>query len=114
MGLKKQRMDGILLREISDIIQFSIKDPNIGFVTVTDVDVTGDLSIARVYITTLGKSGNTEKALEALQHAKGHIRSELSKRLSIRKCPDIQFKADTSLEHGNHIAQVLKELKETE
>lgn len=111
MAVKKERLAGIIRREVSDIIQFSLKDPNVGFVTVTDVDVTGDLSIAKVYVTILGKKGKEKEALEQLKHAKGFIRTELGKRLTVRKCPDLIFVLDTSLEQGNRINQLIQDMK---
>ena len=111
MAVKKERLAGIIRREVSDIIQFSLKDPNVGFVTVTDVDVTGDLSIAKVYVTFLGKKGRENYFLEHLKKAKGFIRSELGKRLTVRKCPDLIFVLDTSLETGNRINELINNMK---
>lgn len=111
MAVKKERLAGIIRREVSDIIQFSLKDPNVGFVTVTDVDVTGDLSIAKVYVTIMGKKGKEQEALEHLKHAKGFIRTELGKRLTVRKCPDLIFVLDTSLETGNRINELINNIK---
>ncbi|MDD6467047.1 MAG: 30S ribosome-binding factor RbfA [Erysipelotrichaceae bacterium] len=110
MAIKQDRLSGIIRREVSDIIQFELKNKNTGLVTVTDVSVTGDLSIAKVYVTILGK--NHEEGLEQLKRAKGFIRSMLGKRLSIRKCPDLIFVLDTSLETGNRIQQLIQEVKD--
>lgn len=112
MNIKQERLNGIIQREVSDIIQFSLKNPHLGLVTVTDVDVTGDYSLARIYVTLMGQRGSQQQCLQELQKAKGFIRSELGKRLTIRKCPDLKFQLDDSLKTGNRIEALLKDIKE--
>ena len=118
MSIKQERVAGIIRKEISELIQFSVKDPQVGFVTITDVKVTADLSIAKVYVTFLGKEARNEAGLKALNRSKGYLRSELAKRLSIRKCPELIFLHDDALATGNRIEKLLfdinKELKEKE
>ena len=82
MILKKDKMNGIIQRELSQIIQVEVRDPKIGFCTITAVDMTTDLSIAKVYVTFLGKDFDTHKGMEALNRSKGFIRSLLAKRLT--------------------------------
>jgi len=110
MVMKKEKMNNIIQRELSDIIHNEVKDPKVGFCTVTDVDVTNDLSIARVYVSFLNK--NRKKGLEALDRSKGFIRSLLARRLTVRKCPELQFILDTSLEYGNKIESIINELNQ--
>lgn len=110
MVLKKDKMNNIIQRELSSILQTEVRDPEIGFVTITDVDTTTDLSIAKVYVSFLNK--NTKKSMEALERSKGFIRSILAKRLTIRKCPELIFVHDTSLEYGNKIESIIKDLQE--
>lgn len=118
MSIKQERVAGIIKKEISELIQFNLKDPHVGFVTITDVSVTADLSIAKIYVTFLGKEARNEAGLKALNRSKGYLRSELAKRLSIRKCPELIFLHDDALEKGNRIERILydinKELKEKE
>ena len=101
MSVKQERVAQIILKDVTDIIQFSLKDPNVGFVTITDVQVTNDYSYATIYVSFLGKEERKQAGLKALNRAKGFIRSELGKRLSIRKVPDLIFKLDDSLEKAN-------------
>lgn len=108
MVLKKDKMNNIVLRELSSILQIEVKDPSIGFCTITAVDITSDLSIAKVYVSFLNK--NTKKSMEALERSKGFIRSILAKRLTIRKCPEIYFLLDDSLVYGNKIESIIDEL----
>ena len=111
MSIKQERLAGIIAREVADIIQFSLKDPSIGFVTITDVVVSGDYSLAKLYVTILNAKANPDEALNNLMKAKGFIRTELGKRLTIKKCPDLVFVLDNSLEKGNRIDELIKQMK---
>ena len=108
---KNEKMNHICQRAISEIIQFELKDPKVGFVTITDVQVTNDNSYAKVFVSFLGKQERAEAGLKALNRSKGFIRSSLAKRLSIRKTPEIIFEIDHSLEQGNKIEKILAEIK---
>ncbi|MEW6675610.1 MAG: 30S ribosome-binding factor RbfA [Nitrospirota bacterium] len=108
---RSQRVGDLLREEIADIIIYRLKDPRIGFVTVTGVDVTDDLKIAKVYVTILKDEGK-ETTLEILNSAKSFIRSELSKRVRMKFIPGIEFRLDTSIEYGSRIEKLLKEIKE--
>lgn len=113
-SVKQKRLEGTIRKNISDIIQFDVKDPSVGFVTITDVKVSNDHSYATVYVSFLGKEERAQAGLKALERAKGHIRSELSKRLSIRRCPDIQFKIDEVMEKGRQIDEILEQIHANE
>lgn len=108
---KQEKMNHICQRAISEIIQFELKDPKVGFVTITDVQVTNDNSYAKVFVSFLGKQERAEAGLKALNRSKGFIRSALAKRLTIRKTPEIIFELDHSLEQGNKIEKILAEIK---
>ncbi|MGL5540470.1 MAG: 30S ribosome-binding factor RbfA [Erysipelotrichaceae bacterium] len=110
MSGKAERMGTIIQKEVSEIIQFELKDPKVGFVTVTDVRCTADLSIAKVYVSFLGKEERKEAGMKALQRSKGFIRSELAKRLTVRKTPDLVFLHDDALERGNKIENIIQEI----
>ncbi len=97
------KLDSILQKEISNIIQFDLNNPEIGFVTVSEVRLSPDLSKARVYVSFFGK--NYEIA--ALKKSKGFIKTELSKRLKIRKIPDIEFVVDDTLEKVDRINEIV-------
>ena len=101
------KLDSILLREISMIIMKDINDPKLGFPTVTEVDVTPDLTTAKVYVSFLGKNYKKRDGIEALRRAKGHIKSELAKRIRIRKIPDLTFEVDDTLDKAERIEQIL-------
>ena len=112
MSLRSSRVGEQMKKELSDIIGRKIKDPRIGFVTVTDVQVTGDLQQAKVYISVLGDEKQKEETLKGLTKAKGFIRSEIGSRIRLRKTPDLIFEFDESIDYGNKIENLLSQLKE--
>jgi ribosome-binding factor A len=110
---RSQRVSDLLRKEIADFIMYKLKDPRIGFITVTGVDVTDDIKIARIYVSIL-KDEERKTTIEILNSAKSFIRSELSKRLRMKFIPSIEFRLDTSIEYGNKIERLLKEAGEGE
>lgn len=110
MTLKQERMDQILLKEISRILQFEVKNPKLGFVTVTDVECTRDMSQAKVYVSFLGKQERNEAGMKVLRSSKGAIKSMLARSVKARKIPDLIFVQDTSLEHGRKIDTILRDM----
>lgn len=112
MSLKVERLEQSIKKELAQIIQFEMKNNKKGFITLTDVKLTNDLSQAKIYVNILGEKHDERKGLEVLESSKGFIRSELAKRLDIRKTPELIFIIDTSLEHGNRIESILKKINE--
>ena len=105
------RVQEALRQEISRIVQGQMKDPRIGFITITKVDLTKDLRYARVYFSVLGEHKDKLLALKGLNSAKGYIKGILSDKIKLRFMPDIEFKIDESLEHTKHIFELLDKLK---
>lgn len=114
MNVKAERIAQIIKKEISRIIQFQLKDPKIGFITITDVQITNDLSLAKIYVSFLGQENREIAGMEALQRSKGYIRSELAKILTIRKVPTLTFQIDNALTKGNQIEKILKNINDTQ
>jgi len=112
MSLRSNRVGEQMKKELGEIIGRKIKDPRIGFVTVTDVQVTGDLQQAKVFISVLGDELQRENTLKGLAKAKGFIRSEIGQRIRLRKTPEITFEFDESIDYGNRIANLLFQIKE--
>ena len=110
--IKQEKLAVDIQRYISEIIQFEMGHINFGMVTVTKVKVSDDNSWAKVYVSFLDK--DREKKLEALKNAKWLIRSELAKRLTIRKTTDLIFVLDDCYQKGVHIEQIIKSLKDKE
>ena len=109
-SIKQKRLEGTIRKNISDIIQFGIKDPNVGFVTITDVQVANDHSFAKVFVTFLGKDARAQAGLKALNRAKGFIRSELSQRLDIRRTPELIYVLDETEMKARHIDEIIHNL----
>jgi ribosome-binding factor A len=109
---RQRQVAELLHEEISQLIQHSTRDPRLGFVTVTGVDVSADLRVAWVYVTTLGDDAEAESTLEGLASASGFFRYQLRQSLSLRVIPELNFKLDKSLEYGMHIDKLLDSLKE--
>jgi ribosome-binding factor A len=108
---RRTRQVGEFLREeLTDIIRREVKDPRIGFMSVTRVDVTPDLRHAAVYISVLGTDEEREETLKALRSASGFIRHHLKPRLRMRQIPELEFRDDRSMEHAEQIARTLREI----
>ena len=108
---RRTRQVGEFLREeLTDIIRREVKDPRIGFMSVTRVDVTPDLRHAAVYISVLGTDDEREETLKALRSASGFIRHHLKPRLRMRQIPELEFRDDRSMEHAEQIARTLREI----
>lgn len=109
-SIKQKKLEGIIRKNISEIVHFGVKDPNVGFVTITDVHVSNDHSYAKVFCEFLGQEARAQAGIKALNRAKGYIRSELSQRLSIRRCPDLQFVIDETERNARHIDDIIASL----
>jgi len=97
-------------QEIADILMRKIKDPRIGFVTVTDVDLADDLRNAKVFVSIYGD--NKDDTLKGLTSAAPFIRAELGKRMRMRFIPEILFRFDGTVEQGAHIMELLHEIEQ--
>jgi len=113
MSIKINRIESILLKEISYILANEIKDKNIDFVTVTAIDVTNDLSFAKVYVTVL-EDEKKETTMKALNDASGFIRSKLFNRVDMRNVPELTFVYDESIAYGKKIETLIEEIKNKE
>ncbi|MCX7913395.1 MAG: 30S ribosome-binding factor RbfA [Thermodesulfovibrionales bacterium] len=109
---RTERLNILLREEIADLIMKKIKDPRLGFVTVTDVELTKDLRTAKVFISIMNKN-DYDLSLEILNSSKGLLRSEISKRIKIKYIPSIEFLIDRSAEHGGRIDEILRGLRES-
>ena len=111
MTIKNERINSNVQRELSYILANEVKNPNVKFVTITAVDVTSDLSFAKVYFTTLEDKIETIKALKS---AKGFIRKALADRVELRHIPELEFIYDESIEYGKRIEEKIKEIHNEE
>lgn len=111
MSIKIERLNSVFEKEISYILQNEVKDPIIKFVTVTGCEITNDLSCCKVYVTVFDNDKKGE-VLKALDGAKSFIRGEISKRVEIRHTPELRFVFDDSIEYGEKIEKLIKEIHE--
>ena len=110
MSIKTERLGNMLHREISNILMTEVKDEDLKFITITKVDLSSDLSYAKVYFTVLDDE-KKDTVLKDLNNAKGFIRNELIKRkIEMRKIPELSFVYDNSIEYGNKIEKIIEEI----
>jgi len=104
---RTKRVASQIQRELAQLIQFEVKDPRVGMVTVSAIELSRDLSYAKVYVTVLSANNEVGEALEGLNKAAGFLRRELGKRLSIRVTPQLTFLYDASVEHGANLSALI-------
>jgi len=102
-----RRIADQIQRELSEIIRLELKDPRVGLITITDVEVTQDNAHAKVFFTALGEPVQQEAATRALNHAAGFMRSELAQRLKLRTVPQLRFDYDVSMERGMRLSELI-------
>jgi ribosome-binding factor A len=106
---RASRIADQIQRDLSGLIRQEIKDPRVGLVTITAVDVTRDLSHAKIYVSSLADAAAAEQSVEALQHAAGFLRRQLGRTLKIRSIPQLQFLYDASVERGVRLSHLIDE-----
>ncbi len=112
MSIKTERLGNVLHKEISNILMTEIKDEDLKFVTITKVDLSSDLSYAKVYFTCLD-SDKKDKVIKDINNARKFIRSTLMKRkIEIRTMPELTFIYDDSIEYGNRIEDIIDRINE--
>lgn len=109
-GKRAARLNEQLKRELSELIRTEVRDPRVGLVTITGVEVAADLGSARVFVRTMGGAEALDSSLEGLQAAAPFLRSALGRVLHIRKIPELRFQTDRSLEHAQRIDRILSEV----
>jgi ribosome-binding factor A len=111
-GRRISRVSELIKREISQMLLFGIKDERIGtgMVSVTDVDVSGDLQHAKIFVSIYGTDEARAATMEGLQSACGYIRGQLGKRVNLRRTPELSFEEDRSLERGMRVINLIEQL----
>jgi ribosome-binding factor A len=108
---RRERLQEQLLRDLSDIVQNRLRDPRRGWMSITRVDLSSDLSFARVYVSVMGTEKEQEAGMSVLEAAKTFVRGELGRRLRVRVVPELQFRLDRSLEASQRVMRLLDELE---
>ncbi len=109
--LRIEKLQELIKQEMGKMLLKELKDPRIGFVTVTDVEMTGDLREAKIYVSVMGGEEQVKSSLEGLNSALGFIRREIGQRIRLRFTPEISFALDTSLDYGDHIQKLLLQVE---
>lgn len=112
--LRIEKVQELIKQEISKIILQELKDPRIGFVTVTQVDVSGDLRYAKIYVSLMGDKEQIQNTWSGLQAALGYMRREIGRRIRLRCTPELSFQIDKSLDYSVHIQELLEKIKTNE
>ena len=112
-GYRPDRVGDQIRQELSEILsRGEVHDPGIGFITLTRVQVTADLQLARVYYTSLGDANARKETTRALTRATGFFRRQIGSRLQLRRVPELEFRFDESIAHQDRIEQILRDIHE--
>ena len=115
MRIRPERVAQMIRREIADILEHRMRDPRIAaLVSVTDVEVTSDLSFARVFVSVLAEGEELDRTLATLSKAAPFARRELAPRLGLREMPEIRFELDNSIQRGARVDELLRKLRDGE
>ena len=111
MSRRTDRLGELFREEISKLLQKGLKDPRVGFATINRVDITEELSYAKVLVSVMGTDKEKTSTIIGLRNSSGFIRQFLGKGIKIRKIPELQFVLDENLDHAMHIQDILSDLK---
>jgi ribosome-binding factor A len=111
-GKRSEKVADLIQKEISEMLLKTVKDPRIGFVTITRVAVSEDCRLAKVYFSVTGTLAERKRSTEGLNSAKGYVRKELGRRMTLKYTPEIMFQFDPSIEYAIHIGEVIHQLKQ--
>lgn len=111
MSHRIERVNTLIRKELSELIQYRLRDPRLSeFITVTDVETSADLKFAKVFVSSIGGEQEKEKILRVLSSAAGFLRSELAGKLQMRYTPELSFHWDSSIEHGDRILRLIDQV----
>lgn len=115
MAHRIERVNNLIRREISELIQYELRDPRLeSFITVTEVSTSADLKYAKVFVSSMSGKQDEQNILEVLKSATGFLRSELASKIRIRRMPELIFQWDDSIEHGDKILRLMDNLHQEE
>jgi ribosome-binding factor A len=111
---RQEKLGELIAVELSELIRTRLKDPRVGFASITRVEVSGDLRHAKVFVSVMGSSEEQAATMKGLKHATGFLRHELASRLVLRFMPELVFKLDTSIAEGARILELLQKIEQEE
>jgi ribosome-binding factor A len=104
---RQEKLGELIAAELSDLLRTRVKDPRVGFASITHVEVSGDLRHAKVFVSVMGSPEEREATMQGLKNATGFLRHELATRIVLRYMPEIAFKLDKSIEEGSRILELI-------
>jgi len=110
---RQDQLGEVITQELSDLIRTRMKDPRIGFASITDVEVSADLRHAKVFVSVMGGEDEQRATMTSLDHASGFLRHELAQRLTIRHTPELVFRLDQSIARGAHLLDLINQMSAT-
>src|ERR671938_667235 len=111
---RQEKLGELIAVELSELIRTRVKDPRVGFASITHVEVSGDLRYAKIFISVMGNEQERVGTMKGLKHATGFLRHELASRLTLRYMPELVFKLDTSIEEGARILALINQIEQEE
>src|SRR3989440_7318603 len=109
---RQERLGELIAAELSDLLRTRVKDPRVGFASITHVEVSGDFRHAKVFVSVMGSPEEREATMQGLKKATGFLRHELATRLVLRYMPEIAFKLDKSIEEGARILELIQKVEQ--
>jgi ribosome-binding factor A len=109
---RQEKLGELIAAELSELLRTRVKDPRVGFASITHVEVSGDLRHAKVFVSVMGSPEEREATMQGLKNATGFLRHELATRLVIRFMPEIVFKLDKSIEEGSRILELIHRVEQ--
>lgn len=109
---RQEKLGELIAAELSELLRNRVKDPRVGFASITRVEVSGDLRHAKVFVSVMGTPEEQAETMKGLRNATGYLRHELAERITLRYMPEINFRLDTSIEEGARILDLIRQVEE--
>ena len=109
---RQEKLGELIATELSELLRNRVKDPRVGFASITRVEVSGDLRHAKVFVSVMGTPEEQAETMNGLRNATGYLRHELAERIVLRYMPEINFRLDTSIEEGARILDLIRQVEE--
>ena len=111
---RQEKLGELFALELSDLLRTRVKDPRVGFASITHVEVSGDLRHAKIFVSVMGSPEEQVATIRTLKHAAGFLRHELAARITLRYMPELAFKLDNSIAEGAHVLELIQQFEQEE
>jgi len=106
---RQEKLGELIAVELSDLMRTRLKDPRVGFASITHVEVSGDFRHAKIFVSVMGSPEDQAATMKGLKHASGYLRHELAERITLRYMPELVFKLDTSIAEGAKVLELIRQ-----